>query len=160
MKRLAFLLVVALVAAHGAHAQSTEVRNDLVVRRITIAREAPVTAAQFEVHTQAVSTTPVHVFSADLTVTTQRIAGFLQEVRISNRHASNGLCWKPVTFATSCAATCAASSITCSGAATDGDFIAPGSWISLPITGLECACAIASAAATTTTAARVKRSLP
>lgn len=128
------------------------------VPSLTIGRQSPVRSAQFEPFTQAVGTAAVHAFDDDLAAA-ELAYDFLQEVRISNRHATNGLCWAPAPLVTTCDDACGASTITCDETATDGDFIAAGTSIVMPITGMDCACIVASAASTVTTATRVKRSI-
>jgi hypothetical protein len=154
MRKSALSLVFAAVALYAFAATAAP----LSVPEVQLGREAPVRASQWEVYTKSVGTTAVHAFNVDLT-TGAGDAAYLQEVRISNRHASQGLCYGVVAYSSACATQCGASTITCSGAATDGDFVAPGTSITLPISGADCACVIASAAATTSTAARVKRAL-
>lgn len=160
----AFAVVVCAVVAfgllvgHDAKAQPTapELRYDQIAQ----VRARPVAAtAEEECFTQAIGATPVHVFNTD-EASTDRDYARVQNVRVSNRHATQGLCLKPITFATSCAATCSGSTLTCSGAATDGDFLAAGPVpYVLPIDGTMCMCGAATGAGTTTTACRIHRDI-
>lgn len=119
------------------------------------ATEAPIAPDEWGVRTQTIGTTPVHLFSTDPSTVSSL---FVQNLRVTNRSASNGVCVSFHTLVTDCATTCGASGITCSGTGTDGDYLAPSStYPPIAITGRMCACAVASAASTVVTAARIQR---
>jgi hypothetical protein len=122
------------------------------------ARAAPLTPDDVTAtHTQSLGTTAAPLFSADLD-SAYRKNDVVQDLRISNRSSANTVCVWFKQLSTDCSTTCAASPKTCSGASTDGEPIAPSSFLTAPITGkLACVCGIASAASTTTTATRIVR---
>ena len=124
---------------------------------VILGRSAPVMAAEwaaFPPYTQSIGTTPVHAFGADLTV---KSTAYVQNLRVTNRSASANVCFAVVAYSSACATQCAASGITCSGAAGDGDPILPNTSYPIPIDGASCGCLVASAASTLVTTSRVVR---
>lgn len=114
-----------------------------------LAKGLGVTEAQ--PRTTTVGTTPDAAFATDLT-SAQKSDAYTQEILIQNIEASSGntLCVGYVAWVNgqTCATTCAAASLTCSGAATDGVHIAP--QVALPARrdGTNCVCVVGSAAST------------
>jgi hypothetical protein len=169
---LGFILVLALGIA-GVVVASPRVALELAKEapaaplsapEITQARAKPVKASENDKHTQDIGTTPVHLLRSDLTADQRSDERFVQIVRITNRHASQTLCWAPFAFSSQCATTCSGSGLTCSGATpvdggvtTDGDPIPPGVSIEVPLASDQCACAVGSASGTKATAMRFKR---
>ncbi len=127
---------------------------------VTTIRSAPVRASQWSVTLTSVGTTEGALVDGAIA----DVENIVQELRISNRHASNDLCYTVIdrvtTGATGCATDCTAladAALTCSGGANDGDIIKAGVSLPFTITGKECLCGEASGASTTTTVARVLR---
>ena len=95
------------------------------------------------IRTMTVTTTPMAAFATDLTVSQQSDA-FTQEALIFNIDGTNDLCVKPLAWVTSqtCQVTCAAATITCSGASTDGVHIGPHGALPRRWDGTVCACVV------------------
>ncbi len=110
-----------------------------------------VTFTEDEYRTDAVLATPEAAFATDLTVSQQTNA-YTQEALVSNTDltappaALHYLCVRPFAWqaSTTCAATCAASGMTCSAAATDGLRLSPGQMISRRWDGTNCVCVMGS----------------
>lgn len=154
---LAVVAAVALVASDAtAQPAAVEYRYDQVAQ----VRARPVAAAaEEECFTQALGAAAAHLLNTDL-ASGDRDEAHVQNVRVVDRHATQGVCVRIFDFATSCAATCAASGLTCNAtAATDGDFIPPSMPYVIPIDGTECACGAATGAGTTTTTCRIHRDI-
>lgn len=148
-------LACALLIVSDASAQLTADR--LSAADVTTARGAPVDDDEWaSTGGSALGTTEAFPFAADLS-STQRVASFTQNIRITNRHASNFICFFPVDYSAGCATDCPAATRTCSAGVNDGDAIAPGASYSIALTGTECPCVVASGASTTFSAARVGR---
>lgn len=159
---LAVILTPARPAVAAAPPGFLEVLRELAARPISPGdidkiRSAPIDTGEWTTYTQAVSTTPLSALSSDIAAA-NRVATYGRNFRFSNRHASQGLCFGAVAFSSACSSTCSGSGLTCSGASTDGDYIAPGTSYTIALTGNMCACLVASAASTTATAAAVQRS--
>lgn len=155
---MAFLFGVVLSLPDTSHAQSTE--PALSWSDIQTARTAPISRGGKEMLTTTWGTTPSALFVADV-ASTVRSTRVFQNIRVTNRHVSQALCVFDVAWsgATSCNALCAAaSSRTCTGAATDGAPIMAGGVYTETWDGSACLCAVASAAATMATSERVLRS--
>lgn len=129
----------------------------LVAADVTTARGAPISTADWASSgSSALGTTEAFPFAADLT-SDQRVVNFTQNVRVTNRHATNFVCFFPVAYSAGCATDCPAATRTCSGGANDGDAIAPGASYATSLTGLDCPCVVASGASTGISVARVAR---
>lgn len=112
---------------------------------------------EFDTNTVSVGTSAAALIAE--VALANRVATYVQNLKITNRHASQTVCvWFKAVLASDCATRCAASPLTCNLSTTDGDPIAPGGIQEVPLQGTMCACAIASGAATTTTTARTQRS--
>ena len=147
----ALVLLVFLLSVGAALA------DRLPTHEFQFANESPMQdAAEHSVTTQAVGNAAEVSLVADLGA--DAISTMVQNIRVTNRHATQDLCVFFVDRTSDCAVECPAATKTCSGAATDGDHIGAGKSLDLPpIDGTVCACGIASALATTTTASRVAR---
>lgn len=114
---------------------------------------------EYAINTSSVGTTPTAAFATDLS-TTQQTDAFVQQFTVFNTHASQSLCVKPIAWASAganCAAKCAAQTITCSGAATDGKAISAGAEWPGNFDGTACVCVVGSGASTTFQSTRVVR---
>ncbi len=105
---------------------------------------------EYAVYTDVtVGTTEEAAFAVDLT-TYQQTDAWTQEFTIRNTDpGSDNLCWKPILWASAganCGAKCAAATITCSGASTDGALLSPGQSVSRRFDGTSCLCVVGSAA--------------
>ncbi len=92
--------------------------------------------------------TPEAAFATDLTAT-QKSDAYVQQIVLRNTSSDNGgvaatLCWAPIAWVstTACNALCAASGLTCSGAATDGMHLAGGSEVARRLDGTNCVCVV------------------
>lgn len=159
-KHLIIVALLALAAVAALFAQTTVAQvlpTKLNAADVTTSRGAPVDDDEWaSAGSNALGTTEAFPFAADLT-SDQRSALFVQNIRVTNRHASNFVCFFPVDYSAGCATDCPAATRTCSASANDGDAIAPGASYSISLTGTECPCLVASAASTTFSAARVGR---
>jgi hypothetical protein len=154
------VLVVMLAMPKPAGAQTTRVVPPLSSADVSTARSAPIAQGGKEVVTSTWGTTPAAIFAVDVTAGTNRTSPrFVQNIRITNRHASQTLCVFDLAWHASnnCTTQCAAAVRTCSGASTDGAPIAAGASYAESWTGDACLCAVGSAASTTATAERVMR---
>jgi hypothetical protein len=132
---------------------------------VQTARSAPIRASQWVgAVTTSVGTSTSALVDGDIFEGDNDDTLLFQECRVTNRHATQTLCYTVIDRATSgasgCATDCAALSagaLTCSGGAADGDPILASSTAIVPITAAECICGEASGASTTTTAACVRR---
>ncbi len=113
--------------------------------------------------TNTVGSTPDAAFATDLTAGQQSDA-FTQEILIMNRDThtpAQNLCVASIAWSSpgggTCALKCAAATITCSGAATDGFPIGAGTVFPRQLDGTNCVCLVASAASTLYTDERVVR---
>lgn len=99
---------------------------------------------EFAVRTDSVTTTEEAAFTTDLTAA-QRSDAFTQLVTIANLDAADDLCYLPIAWASAganCDAKCAASTITCSLAGTDGLHIGPGGIVTREYDGTSCVCVV------------------
>jgi hypothetical protein len=121
-----------------------------------IARQAPAVPDELFIFTKTVGTSAGPLFTTDLAAGL-RTRAYVQNLRITNRHANQTVCvWFPL-FATSCEATCTATAKTCAGTSGDGDPILPASSYTIPVTGDACACAVATGSGTVVSSSRVGR---
>lgn len=154
-------LLISGVALHT----STTVTTDVEVaapptsdKMYTILTQA-VGVAEFVLRTDSVDTTPEAAFATDLT-TAQQSNAYVQQFTVLNTHATQNICVKPIAWTeagASCTAKCAAQTITCSGAATDGKRVGAGSEWPASFDGTSCVCVVGSAAGTTYQTTRVLR---
>lgn len=159
----AFLLFAGFIALGVLIAPSTRAQlspfpaSSLSAADVTTARGAPITQGGKSVVTSTAGTTPKAPFS-DVS-SANRVATYVQNIRVANRHASQGLCVFDLAWsgASTCQTLCAASSGTCSAAATDGAYVPPGGSYSESWDGTACLCFVGSGASTTYTAERVAR---
>lgn len=100
--------------------------------------------------------TPLAMFATDLT-TAQQTDAYTQLILVQNTHATQNICIKPFAWTDTCANVCAASGLTCSGAATDGWRLSPGQVWSIRWDGTNCGCIIGSGAGTSYQDLRVVR---
>ncbi len=121
-------------------APTNEKLFNLVFRGIGVTESA--------VETDSASATPEAAFNTDLT-SAQRNDSYTQETVIRNKSTDHGgasavlcvgtLAWSGVS---TCQSLCAASSLTCSGAATDGKFIPAGTELPRTWDGTNCICVV------------------
>lgn len=115
-----------------------------------------------EYRTDATGAAPEAAFTTDLT-TAQQTDAFTQEALISNIDTNTPaqiVCVKPIAWSSpgaSCTLKCAASTVTCSGAATDGLHLSPGQMISRRWDGTNCVCVMGSVNPTAYQTERVVR---
>jgi hypothetical protein len=161
--RVLTILTVGLllvVAAQVANAVDPTPPVALSAGDVQTTRNAPARASQVETYTQAVGTSAVHLFNTAVSSSApdNQRGDFVQNLRIVNRDSAKTLCvWFPSTDATACATRCTATAATCAGTSGDGIPVLASSTYTFAITGLECACGIASSASATVTATRVSR---
>jgi hypothetical protein len=154
---LTALLIVVALSVQASAAGPNEL--PLSSADIATARGAPIAVGGKETLTTTWGTTPAALFTTDLSTTNRVKTRYVQNVRVTNRHATQTLCVfdLPWHASNTCAVQCAASGRTCSGASTDGAPILAGTTWSEAWTGTACLCAVGSAASTTATAERVQR---
>ncbi len=117
------------------------------------------------VRTTSIGTTPGAAFATDLTTTpyNQRTDAFTQEITIRNLDANTpaqNLCFAPIPWSSAgstCQLKCAAVTITCTKATTDGIWVAPGQTYQRRYDGTSCICVVGSAATTFYQSERVVR---
>lgn len=150
---LVFMLIAALVIGGVAVAvpPTQSKMYDILTRGLT---------GDPERKTTVVGTTPDDLLDTDLTSSpNQRTDAFTQLLVVSNRDSVKNICVGGVAWSgvTTCAALCAASALTCSGAATDGSLVPPGSQRPFRYDGQSCMCVVGSAAGSPFQGERVLR---
>lgn len=111
------------------------------------------------IRTSTIGTTPTAAFVTDLTAGQQTDA-YTQEVSLFNNDDLDDLCYKVVAWSVAGATgalKCAAQTITCSGASTDGLLLPPGGSVTRRWDGTALVCVVASAATTPYQSERVLR---
>lgn len=128
---------------------------------IVTARAMPISQGGKEIRSTSWGTTAASIWSADVPAAAHNRIDYVQNVRITNTHATQKLCVFDVAWsgATTCSDLCAAATTrTCAaGASTDGAVIMPGASYSEGWDGTACLCAVGSASTTTAVAERVMR---
>lgn len=153
-----FVLLALFGAPRQAHADPglvvavAEQLAQMSAADITNVRARPVKAAQFDGVTRMVGLTPLTLTASDVAAASRADAEFAQVVKIWNRSTTLDVCVKPVAFATSCVATCAAASFAC-GVVDGGVHLETGLFLppnfasdNLVVQGDVCICGVASAA--------------
>jgi len=153
-----FLCAGIAFGAIGINAAATNLSPERLIGRLLL----PVSEGDIERNTAdaSVGTTETEAVTANI-ASGYRNKNSVQVVTITNKHASQNICFFNVDFSdgdNNCATTCAAETVTCDGtAATDGSYVLPGTQRTFTLYGDQCPCVVGSAATTTFSADRIYR---